>query len=209
MPKNYLSSRYNQAIHLRNNYWDGMFCTLFWSPFERDIPETRPKKSGHGLVSADSNAPEEDDGLDPVQITFHNDWIISEYPTTVIDQDSSARSSTPNTSRTETAYSSNPEPDSPQALYKCEKCSKRFRNPRQLRSHWITHSEERLHTCDCGKSFKTRVYLGIHRRKAGHHNWTIKCLKCGKPFARSSHMARHGAVACEKFLAKRSKTLQS
>ncbi|KXJ75416.1 zinc finger protein 668 [Aedes albopictus] len=208
MPKNYLSSRYNQQLHQNNDDWDELFCKLFWSPFAKAATGTRTR-SGNILGPARaSSSDSSDDDLAPVEIKFHDDWIFMEYPTAPDQTTNAEDPNAPDTSRTETAslpsdYDSDDEVQ--RKSYKCEKCSKRFQYARQLRNHWTTHNEDRLHSCECGKSFKTKTYLGIHRRNAGHHNWTIKCPKCGKPFAKERHMVRHSEVACAKFLAARNK----
>ncbi|EAT38882.1 AAEL009267-PA [Aedes aegypti] len=209
MPKNYLSSRYNRLLHQENKYWDELFCSLFWSPFAETGTGTRTRSGCILGPARKSSSDTSEDDLAPVEIKFHDDWIFMEYPTAPDQATFSRDSCTPDTSRTETAsHPSDDESfDGQLKSYKCEKCSKQFQHAHQLRTHWTTHAKDRLHSCDCGKSFKTRAYLGIHRRNTGHHNWTIKCHKCGKPFAKERHMARHSAVACEKFLAKQ-KTAQ-
>ncbi|XP_062551197.1 zinc finger protein 79-like [Armigeres subalbatus] len=205
MPKNYLSSRYNNFIHQNNNQWDELFCELFWSPFVQVVSGTRTR-SGHVLAPVVTSSPGNSaDELNSVQVEFHNDWVFMEYPTLPNQSAFAVESGNVlDTSHTDTiSHPSAEESDGDQRnSYRCEKCFKRFQYPRQLVSHWKTHTEDRKHSCECGKSFKTKVYLGIHRRNTGHHDWTVRCSKCGKPFEKERHMARHSATACEKYSAK-------
>ncbi|XP_058816620.1 zinc finger protein 433-like [Topomyia yanbarensis] len=197
MPKNNLSQRYNYLLHSQNNLFDNAFCEMFWSPFKLDLIESRTRS---GCIRPQNETCSiSADPIEPITVNFHDEWIELEYRTAQCNIDSDTDSK-PEESSTENADSSFEKP------YKCEKCSKRFNFPNQLRNHWITHSDQRNYICDCGKRFKTKTYLGIHRRNTGHHDWSIICPRCSKPFAKAAYLARHSETACEKYLAKRNRS---
>ncbi|XP_055592681.1 zinc finger protein 852-like [Uranotaenia lowii] len=217
MPKNYLSFRYDPSIQTRNDHWDDMFCRLFWSPFESVARQTR---SGQSYEKTSRNLKiEEVKDCDPVEVelNYHDDWIELEYSNETQDQkdvlevdnaDQSPIKETPdeeyNEEETEedlgTLTAAQEDPPKP---YRCEKCMTRFQTSLLLRRHWLVH-EERPCECEvCGKTFKTRSYLSIHRRNMGHHNWTISCPRCGKMFAEQRYLGRHNETACNKYINKR------
>ncbi|KAL1380252.1 hypothetical protein pipiens_003608 [Culex pipiens pipiens] len=95
-----------------------------------------------------------------------------------------------------------PQPSRPRC-HPCRSCAKSFRFLYQLRNHEVVHSAERPWPCNCGKCFKSALALHMHRKRTGHHNWTVSCPRCGQCFAKTSDMKRHNASACAKFQTKK------
>ena len=65
----------------------------------------------------------------------------------------------------------------------CSTCGKGFTQKNQLKTHQVTHSEERKHKCAVcveGKFFKTRAQLMVHMKV--HFEPEHECEQCGKKF---------------------------
>jgi hypothetical protein len=85
----------------------------------------------------------------------------------------------------------------------CDKCDKKFVYHSELKSHMITHVDERPHTCpsrDCTRKFKTLAELNTHRQKHEGQQWPCPeegCTyvgSCRKNL--STHMDKHRGVLC-------------
>jgi len=79
--------------------------------------------------------------------------------------------------------------------YACSVCKKGFRMQAKLKTHMLTHSEERPYTCqDCGGCYRglhdlkrhMKKHLAIHTREKSH-----ACVVCGKKFSQSAHVNIH------------------
>uniref|UniRef100_A0A1Q3FSY1 C2H2-type domain-containing protein n=1 Tax=Culex tarsalis TaxID=7177 RepID=A0A1Q3FSY1_CULTA len=190
MPKNNLSRRYSSSISERNDKWDKLFCDLFWSPFEA---KTRIYNTRSGLVpyiAASSDSESEDDDL-PIESKLDGNGSAS-------SASSVTASDVPSTST-----DPKPQPAPRHQFHQCRSCPKSFRFLYQLRNHEVAHSTERPWPCNCGKCFKSALALHMHRKRTGHHNWTVSCPRCGQCFAKTSDMKRHSASACAKVRAKK------
>ena len=75
--------------------------------------------------------------------------------------------------------------------YFCEQCPSSFSTKQELRSHALSHSEERNFKCNqCDKAFKTKSYLKIHGRiHSGEKPYF--CEECGKSFSNQSQLISH------------------
>ncbi|XP_001868718.2 zinc finger protein 311 [Culex quinquefasciatus] len=178
MPKHNLSRRYDRSLAARNDKWDKLFCDLFWSPFETKARRVNTR-SGFVSYCAESTDTESED-----------DDVSIELSATSV---SSSKVPLPPT---------DPQPSRPRC-HPCRSCAKSFRFRYQRRNHEVVHSAERPWPCNCGKCFKSALALHMHRKRTGHHNWTVSCPRCGQCFAKTSDMKRHNASACAKFQAKK------
>jgi len=105
--------------------------------------------------------------------------------------------------------------------YKCSKCTKRFRQGNELKSHMRTHTGEHPYKCTtCGRGFTQKCNLNRHmkvhapvkekpfkcqicnrgfaeKHQVDEHVWThnskkrFKCETCGKWYARKSTLVNH------------------
>ena len=73
----------------------------------------------------------------------------------------------------------------------CDQCTSCFSTNQELKSHSLSHSENRYFKCSfCEKSFKTKNYLKIHIRiHTGEKPYF--CDQCGKSFSNQSQMISH------------------
>ncbi|XP_068442879.1 zinc finger protein 11-like [Clinocottus analis] len=80
--------------------------------------------------------------------------------------------------------------------YKCPRCDLGFSCASYLNRHLQTHQEERVHTCNCGKSFAYRAALTAHQRihqKERPHT----CTQCGKGFLYKGGLLSHMKIHSE------------
>ncbi|XP_059181683.1 zinc finger protein 585A-like [Centropristis striata] len=86
--------------------------------------------------------------------------------------------------------------DSVERPYKCPRCDVGFSCASYLSRHLQTHKEERVHTCNCGKSFTYRAALTAHQRihqKERPHT----CTQCGKGFLYKGGLLSHMKIHSE------------
>ncbi|XP_035003037.2 zinc finger protein 7 [Hippoglossus stenolepis] len=80
--------------------------------------------------------------------------------------------------------------------HKCPHCDLGFSCASYLTRHVQTHQEERLHKCNCGKSFAYRAALSahqrIHQRERPH-----TCTQCGKGFLYKGGLRNHMKIHSE------------
>ncbi|XP_042367047.1 zinc finger protein 585A-like [Plectropomus leopardus] len=80
--------------------------------------------------------------------------------------------------------------------YKCPHCDLGFSCASYLNRHVQTHQEERVHTCNCGKSFAYRAALTAHQRihqKERPHT----CTQCSKGFLYKGGLLSHMKIHSE------------
>ncbi|KAM4614637.1 uncharacterized protein ACJ7VT_009903 [Polymixia lowei] len=80
--------------------------------------------------------------------------------------------------------------------YKCSHCDLGFSCATYLNRHLQTHKEERLHSCNCGKSFAYKAALTAHQRihqKERPH----QCTQCGKGFLYKGGLLSHMKIHSE------------
>jgi len=79
--------------------------------------------------------------------------------------------------------------------FKCDQCSKSFRNKSGLSNHRIIHNGQKPHKCSfkgCGKSFARSCDLTRHTRlHTGDKPFKCKYNGCGKQFTRSVQLRLH------------------
>ncbi|KAI9668188.1 MAG: hypothetical protein M1821_001008 [Bathelium mastoideum] len=82
-------------------------------------------------------------------------------------------------------------PKSPGKRHKCPFCSTDFTRHHNLKSHLLTHSQEKPYVCQtCQARFRRLHDLKRHTKlHTGERNHT--CEKCGRRFARGDALARH------------------
>ncbi|XP_041636631.1 zinc finger protein 420-like isoform X2 [Cheilinus undulatus] len=88
------------------------------------------------------------------------------------------------------------EADKVERPFKCPRCEMRFSCASHLNRHLQTHKEERVHTCNCGKSFAYRAALTAHQRihqKERPHT----CAQCGKGFLYKGGLLSHMKIHSE------------
>ncbi|XP_040009068.1 zinc finger protein 585A-like isoform X2 [Xiphias gladius] len=86
--------------------------------------------------------------------------------------------------------------DKVERSYKCPRCDLGFSCASYLNRHLQTHQEERVHTCNCGKSFAYRAALTAHQRihqKERPHT----CSQCGKGFLYKGGLLSHMKIHSE------------
>ncbi|XP_047430709.1 zinc finger protein 11-like [Mugil cephalus] len=86
--------------------------------------------------------------------------------------------------------------DKPEQPFKCPHCDLGFSSASYLSRHLQTHQEERVHTCNCGKSFAYRAALTAHQRihqKERPH----MCTQCGKGFLYKGGLLSHMKIHSE------------
>ncbi|XP_054283898.1 gastrula zinc finger protein XlCGF49.1-like [Macrosteles quadrilineatus] len=78
--------------------------------------------------------------------------------------------------------------------YQCQICDKTFRHKTSLHKHKSVHSNEKLYRCDlCGNSFKSLTSMRTHIRKhSGERRY--KCDICDKRFLTKPHLKVHSYV---------------
>ncbi|KAK5849071.1 hypothetical protein PBY51_008743 [Eleginops maclovinus] len=86
--------------------------------------------------------------------------------------------------------------DKVQRSYKCPRCDLAFRCASYLNRHLQTHQEERVHTCNCGKSFAYRAALTAHQRIHQKERPHI-CTQCGKGFLYNGGLLSHMKIHSE------------
>uniref|UniRef100_A0A060TI74 ARAD1D36652p n=1 Tax=Blastobotrys adeninivorans TaxID=409370 RepID=A0A060TI74_BLAAD len=79
--------------------------------------------------------------------------------------------------------------------HQCPQCGQTFTRNHNLKSHMLTHSEERPYSCETCKSKFRRIHdlkrhLKLHTGERPH-----ECSKCGRRFARTDALARHTRVS--------------
>ncbi|XP_062299950.1 zinc finger protein 132-like [Scomber scombrus] len=80
--------------------------------------------------------------------------------------------------------------------HKCPRCDLGFSCVSYLNRHLQTHQEERMHICNCGKSFAYRAALTAHQRihqKERPH----RCAQCGKGFLYKGGLLSHMKIHSE------------
>ncbi|XP_040885768.1 zinc finger protein 132-like isoform X2 [Toxotes jaculatrix] len=80
--------------------------------------------------------------------------------------------------------------------YKCPRCDLGFSCASYLNRHLQTHQEERVHTCNCGKSFAYRAALTAHQRIHQKERPHI-CTQCGKGFLYKGGLLSHMKIHSE------------
>ncbi|KAM4523208.1 tRNA N6-adenosine threonylcarbamoyltransferase isoform 1-T1 [Fundulus diaphanus] len=80
--------------------------------------------------------------------------------------------------------------------YKCSRCDLAFSCERHLNKHVLTHKDDRLHSCNCGKSFPYRAALSAHQRTHQRERPHI-CTQCGKGFLYKGGLLSHMKVHSE------------
>ncbi|XP_035501793.2 zinc finger protein 420-like isoform X2 [Scophthalmus maximus] len=86
--------------------------------------------------------------------------------------------------------------DQVERSFKCPHCDLGFSCVNYLNRHLQTHQEERVHTCNCGKSFAYRAALTAHQRihqKERPHT----CTQCGKGFLYKGGLLSHMKIHSE------------
>lgn len=86
--------------------------------------------------------------------------------------------------------------DKAERAYKCTRCDVTFSCASYLSRHLQTHQEEKVHTCNCGKSFAYRAALTAHQRihqKERPH----ACTQCGKGFLYKGGLLSHMKIHSE------------
>lgn len=72
----------------------------------------------------------------------------------------------------------------------CSICDKHFKSIQHLKSHMISHSDEKLYQCNqCNKTYKYRNSLFAHR--AIHYRKMVMCHECGKLYASNAILNTH------------------
>lgn len=75
--------------------------------------------------------------------------------------------------------------------YSCPYCGTQFTRHHNLKSHLLTHSEEKPHNCDvCDQRFRRRHDMKRHMKLHTGERPHI-CPRCGRRFARGDALARH------------------
>uniref|UniRef100_A0A8P4KFP8 C2H2-type domain-containing protein n=1 Tax=Dicentrarchus labrax TaxID=13489 RepID=A0A8P4KFP8_DICLA len=80
--------------------------------------------------------------------------------------------------------------------YKCPRCDLGFSCASYLNRHLQTHQEERVHSCNCGKSFAYRAALTAHQRIHQKERPHI-CPQCGKGFLYKGGLLSHMKIHSE------------
>lgn len=76
--------------------------------------------------------------------------------------------------------------------FKCDTCSKCFRDSYILRRHQVVHTGEKPYNCDlCDKGFATKSNLDSHKRSRHSGLKPYPCGSCGKYFARKEQVTQH------------------
>ncbi|XP_044042797.1 zinc finger protein 16-like isoform X2 [Siniperca chuatsi] len=86
--------------------------------------------------------------------------------------------------------------DKVERSYKCPRCDLGFSCASYLNRHLQTHQEERVHTCNCGKSFAYRAALTAHQRIHQKERPHI-CTQCGKGFLYKGGLLSHMKIHSE------------
>ncbi|XP_070785144.1 zinc finger protein 11-like [Enoplosus armatus] len=86
--------------------------------------------------------------------------------------------------------------DKAERPYKCPRCDLGFSCASYLNRHLQTHQEERVHTCNCGKSFAYRAALTAHQRIHQKERPHI-CTQCGKGFLYKGGLLSHMKIHSE------------
>ena len=77
--------------------------------------------------------------------------------------------------------------------YKCNLCSKGFKNNVALKTHQRVHTQEKKYSCNtCGKVFSSKQTLQNHSRKFHEESTAMyTCGICNKAYPSQSHLNRH------------------
>ncbi|CAH1983901.1 unnamed protein product [Acanthoscelides obtectus] len=74
----------------------------------------------------------------------------------------------------------------------CNLCGATFKNPESLRGHTrYIHNNRNVICEECGKKFKTKYYLDLHRNKVHTGTRNFKCDTCGKAFFTKADLWKH------------------
>ncbi|KAM3587575.1 uncharacterized protein V6R79_009266 [Siganus canaliculatus] len=80
--------------------------------------------------------------------------------------------------------------------FQCPHCELRFSCASYLSRHLQTHREERVHACNCGKSFAYRAALTAHQRTHQRER-PHTCTQCGKGFLYKGGLLSHMKIHSE------------
>lgn len=76
--------------------------------------------------------------------------------------------------------------------WKCPQCDLGCMTPSELRTHLVSHSDQRDYQCDkCPKKFKLNKTLLIHRRLHDRIVGQFHCHVCDKPMANANYLQLH------------------
>ena len=80
-----------------------------------------------------------------------------------------------------------------QKQHQCNVCTKMFSLKHQLKRHLLTHSRNRMFTCDeCGRAYKSQSSLRKHQ--IAHGQSGFKCEICHKQFYSIKGLKKHGKM---------------
>ncbi|XP_078137651.1 uncharacterized protein LOC144537701 [Sander vitreus] len=86
--------------------------------------------------------------------------------------------------------------DEVERSYTCPRCDLGFSCASYLNKHLQTHQEERVYSCNCGKSFAYRAALSAHKRIHQKERPHI-CTQCGKGFLYKGGLLSHMKIHSE------------
>jgi KRAB domain-containing zinc finger protein len=72
----------------------------------------------------------------------------------------------------------------------CSVCDYKTNEPNCLRSHMLTHMQERNYSCErCGKAYKSKGALTRHMKR--HDGPAFPCTLCGRSYTTKGTLTRH------------------
>merc|ERR1712142_622809 len=80
-------------------------------------------------------------------------------------------------------------------MYCCRYCGRSFATKQTLDGHINTHTGARPYECpDCGKTYRHRSMLRVHRKTKHAGSIEYKCKVCQLPFDTKQHLNNHSRV---------------